>query len=86
MGFCPSTKHQGSATGRRDVAKLRQVEVLQSQGVSAADAIRQNGESEVMYFRWRKERGGRAAEHLKRLKEREREPAPCAMRKSVEHP
>lgn len=40
------------------VAKLRQVEVLQSQGISVADAIRQIGVSEVTYYRWRKEYGG----------------------------
>ena len=31
------------------VAKLRQVEVLQSQGMSVTDAIRQIGVSEVTY-------------------------------------
>ena len=31
------------------VAKLRQVEVLQSQGASASDAIRQIGVTEVTY-------------------------------------
>ena len=40
------------------VAKLRQVEVLQSQGMAAADAIRQIGVTEVTYYRWRKEYGG----------------------------
>lgn len=55
------------------VAKLRQVEVLQSQGMAAADAIRQIGVSEVTYYRWRKEYGGMGAEQLKRLKELEKE-------------
>jgi hypothetical protein len=32
------------------VAKLRQVEVLQSQGMAAADAIRQIGVTEVTYY------------------------------------
>jgi putative transposase len=35
------------------VAKLRQVDVLTSQGQSMADAIRQIGVSEVTYYRWR---------------------------------
>lgn len=55
------------------VAKLRQVEVLQSQGMATADAIRQIGVSEVTYYRWRKEYGGMGADQLKRLKESEKE-------------
>lgn len=55
------------------VTKLRQVEVLQSQGMSVADAIRQIGVSEVTYYRWRKEYGGMKADQLKRLKELEKE-------------
>lgn len=55
------------------IANLRQVEVLQSQGMSVADAIRQIGVSEVTYYRWRKEYGGMKADQLKRLKELEKE-------------
>lgn len=55
------------------VAKLRQVEVLQSQGASAADAIRQIGVTEVTYYRWRKEYGGMKTAQLRRLKELEKE-------------
>ena len=55
------------------VTKLRQVDVLQSQGMSVADAIRQIGVSEVTYYRWRKEYGGMKADQLKRLKELEKE-------------
>ena len=40
------------------VAKLRQVDVLVSQGQSMADAIRQIGVSEVTFYRWRQEFGG----------------------------
>ena len=40
------------------VAKLRQVDVLVSQGHNIADAIRQIGVSEVTYYRWRQEYGG----------------------------
>lgn len=64
------------------VAKLRQVEVLQSQGMAAADAIRQIGVSEVTCYRWRKEYGGMGAEQLKRLKELESE-ASCAIGSSA---
>jgi putative transposase len=50
------------------VAKLRQVDVLVSQGASMADAIRQIGVSEVTFYRWRQEFGGLKTEQVKRLK------------------
>ena len=40
------------------VAKLRQVDMLVSQGQNMADAIRQIGVSEVTYYRWRQESAG----------------------------
>ncbi len=55
------------------VSKLRQADVLHSQGMSMADAIRQMGVSEVTFYRWRKEYGGMKADQLKRLKELEKE-------------
>ena len=55
------------------VSKLRQVDVLHSQGMPMADAIRQIGVSEVSFYRWRKEYGGMKADQLKRLKELEKE-------------
>ena len=55
------------------VAKLRQVDVLHSQGTTMEDAIRQIGVSEVTFYRWRKEYGGMKADQLKRLKELEKE-------------
>jgi transposase-like protein len=39
------------------VAKLRQVDVLISQGQNMVDAIRQIGVSEVTFYRWRQEFG-----------------------------
>jgi transposase-like protein len=57
------------------VAKLRQVDVLHSQGMSMADAIRQISVSEVTFYRWRREYGGLKADQLKRLKELEKENA-----------
>ena len=53
------------------VAKLRQVDVLVSQGQSVADAIRQIGVSEVTYYRWRQEFGGLKIAQVKRLKDLE---------------
>jgi putative transposase len=55
------------------VAKLRQVDVVVSQGQSMTDAIRQIGVSEVTYYRWRQEFGGLKIEQVKRLKELELE-------------
>src|SRR5262249_28534211 len=40
------------------VAKLRQVDVLVSQGQGMTEAIRQIGVSEGTYYRWRQELGG----------------------------
>ena len=55
------------------VAKLRQVDVLASQGTSIADAIRQIGVSEVTFYRWRQEFGGLKSDQVKRLKDLELE-------------
>ena len=55
------------------VSKLRQVDVLHSQGMSMADAIRQIGVTEVTFYRWRKEYGGLSGDQLRRLKELEKE-------------
>jgi len=57
------------------VSKLRQVEVLQGQGMTIADAVRQIGITQQTYFRWRKEYGGMNRDQLKRLKELEKENA-----------
>ena len=55
------------------VVKLRQVEVLTSQGQSLADAIRSIGVTEVTYYRWRQEFGGLKSNQVKRLKHLEAE-------------
>lgn len=55
------------------ISKLRQVEVLQGQGLSIADAVRQIGVTQNTYYRWRKLYGGMGREQLKRLKELEKE-------------
>ena len=57
------------------VTKLHQVDVLISQGQSAADAIRQIGVTEVTYYRWRREFGGLKGDQVRRLKELEQENA-----------
>ena len=55
------------------VAKLRQVDVLTSQGQSVVDAIRSIGVTEVTYYRWRQEFGGLKSDQVKRLKALEAE-------------
>src|SRR5918993_174257 len=57
------------------VAKLRQVDVLVSQGQSVADAVRSIGVTEVTYYRWRQEFGGLKSDQVKRLKDLETENA-----------
>jgi putative transposase len=57
------------------VAKLRQVELLQSQGRSTADAVRVIGVTEATYYRWRQEYGGLKGDQVRRLKELEVENA-----------
>jgi putative transposase len=67
------TACQGRATSREIVAKLRQVDVLTSQGQGVAESIRSIGVSEVTYYRWRQEFGGLKSDQIKRLKELETE-------------
>lgn len=57
------------------VAKLRQVEVLTTQGKSVAEAVRSIGVSEQTYFRWRAEYGSMKTDQVRRLKELEVENA-----------
>jgi putative transposase len=63
------------------VAKLRQVDVLTSQGTLIADAIRSIGVTEVTYYRWRNEYGGLKSDQVKRLKDLETENA--RLRKAI---
>ncbi|RZL29183.1 MAG: IS3 family transposase, partial [Sphingomonas sp.] len=55
------------------VAKLRQADVLISQGQSVADAIRALGVSSVTYYRWRREFGGLKSDQVRRMKSLETE-------------
>ena len=55
------------------ITKLRQVDVLVSQGSSVADAIRSIGVTEVTYYRWRQEYGGLKSDQVKRMKDLETE-------------
>lgn len=57
------------------VNKLRQAEVLLSQGQTVAQASKIVSITEQTYYRWRKEYGGLKTDQAKRLKELERENA-----------
>jgi putative transposase len=55
------------------INKLREVEILLSQGNSVIEASRKIGVTEQTYYRWRKEYGGMRVEQAKKLKELEKE-------------
>ena len=55
------------------VAKLRQVDVLVSQGRPVSEAVRSIGVTPFTYYRWRREYGGLKTDQVKRLKELEKE-------------
>jgi len=55
------------------INKLREAEVLLSQGAAVGEASRKIGVTEQTYYRWRREYGGMRIEQAKRLKELEKE-------------
>lgn len=55
------------------ILKLREVEVLCSQGKAISEAVRQIGVTETTYYRWRKNYGGMNTTDAKRMKELEKE-------------
>jgi len=55
------------------LSKLREADILISQGKTVAETIRILGISDVTYYRWRKEYGGMSTSQVKRLKELEKE-------------
>ena len=55
------------------IGKLREAEVLLSQGLSVGEASRKLSITEQTYYRWRREYGGMRVEQAKRLKELEKE-------------
>ena len=63
------------------VAKLRQVDVLTSQGQNVGDTVRSIGVTEVTYYRWRRDYGGLKSDQVKRLKALETENA--RLRKAI---
>jgi transposase-like protein len=55
------------------IRKLRQADVLLSQGKTVAEICREIGVSDATYYKWRKGYGGMGVEQVRRLKELERE-------------
>jgi putative transposase len=55
------------------IGKLREAEVLLSQGHKVGEISRKLGITEQTYYRWRREYGGMRIEQAKRLKELEKE-------------
>ncbi len=55
------------------IGKLREAEVLLSQGLTVGEVARKLEIVEQTYYRWRREYGGMRVEQAKRLKELEKE-------------
>ena len=55
------------------INKLREAEVLLSQGATVLEASRKIGVTDMTYYRWRREYGGMRLEQARRLKDLERE-------------
>ena len=60
-------------TAEQIINKLREAEVLISQGATTAEASRKIGVTDQTYYRWRTEYGGMRIEQARRLKEVEKE-------------
>ncbi len=60
-------------TPEQIINKLREAEVLLSQGSNIGEASRKINVTEQTYYRWRREYGGMRIEQARRLKELEKE-------------
>jgi len=60
-------------TPEQIITKLREAEVLLSQGATIAVVSKKIGVSDYTYYRWRKEYGGMRVDQARRLKELEQE-------------
>ena len=60
-------------TAEQIIGKLREAEILLSQGDSVGEVSRKLGVTEQTYYRWRKEYGGMRVEQARRLKDLENE-------------
>ena len=62
-----------SYTAEQIINKLREAEILISQGATLAVMLKKIGVSDCTYYRWRKEYGGMRVDQARRLKELEQE-------------
>ena len=62
-------------TPEQIVTKLRQIEVLMSQGKTVSQASKEAGITDQTFYRWRKEYGGLQLEQAKKLKDLQKENA-----------
>ena len=62
-------------TPEQIISKLREAEVLLSQGQTVAQVSKQLGVSEQTYYRWRREFGGMRTSQVRKLKDLEKENA-----------
>jgi transposase-like protein len=62
-------------TPEQIISKLREAEVLLSQGQTVAQASKQLGVSDQTYYRWRREFGGMRTSQVRKLKVLEKENA-----------
>jgi len=62
-----------SYTPEQIINKLREAEIMFSQGATLTVILKKIGVSDATYYRWRKEYGGMKIEQAKRLKELEQE-------------
>jgi transposase-like protein len=60
-------------TPEQVINKLREAEVLLSQGATVGEVCRKIGVTDVTYYRWRKEYGGMRVDQARRLKDLEQE-------------
>ncbi len=63
-----SPKGRKRYSPEQTITKLREAEVLPSQGMAVIEAVRQLGISEQTYYRWRKEYGGLDTTQAHKLK------------------
>ena len=55
------------------IKKLREAEIMLSQGITIAVICKKVGVTDQTYYRWRKEYGGMRVDQARRLKELEQE-------------
>ena len=62
-------------TPEQIISKLREAEVLLSQGATLSIVLKKIGVSDVTYYRWRREYGGMRVEQARKLKDLKQENA-----------